>query len=293
MNTADLLARTRADQLHEHPALNLLAAATDASQTTITLTKQLGMIGEGGRISIELEDMRVWDTSGQTVSVLRGAEGTTAATHDEGDTVYVNARFSDAQILRAVNAELASLPAEGLWRPGTLELTASAVERSYNLTGLDSVDLLGLHEVRVDTTDPSNDWPKVPAYIDWDAETDDFASGLALILREDVEPGRPLRVVYRQGFAALTTLAQDVEAITGLWDEAHDILQIGAAARLMAGTEITRSRTSSQGDIRRAGEVPPGTNLQASRGLLALRERRIAEERKRMSRKRPLTLGVR
>ena len=46
----------------------------------------------------------------------------------------------------------------------------------------------------------------------------------------------------------------------------------------MAGREIKRDFTESQGDTRRAGEVPAGAVAASSRNLQILRQQRITSE---------------
>ena len=50
----------------------------------------------------------------------------------------------------------------------------------------------------------------------------------------------------------------------------------------MAGREIKRNFTESQGDTRRAGEVAPGAVMQSSRNLQILRQQRITAESARL-----------
>lgn len=282
MTTAlELVTGTLADYLTEYATtgVNRVSGAVGASDTSVTLEFPPGEIAEGAGISIDLEDMRIWSVSGQTATVLRAYNATVAATHADDSLILVNPRFTPAQVLRAMNRELSALSGEGLFRVRTVELTVNSTVESYNFANTDLLDII---DVRIDESGPENNWRKVTLFdIERDAETDDFASGTALIIREELENGRPLRVTYKAPFSPLTALDNDVAAVTGLWAPAHDLLQLGAAINLMSGTEVARSRTTAQGQTRRAGEVPPGTSLQASRGLMAERERRLHQEMER------------
>ncbi len=282
MSTAlELVTGTLADYLTEYgtTGVNRLSDAMGAADTTLTVEFEAGEIAAGAALSVDLEDMRVWSVSGSTVTVLRAYNATTAATHADGSLVLVNPRFTPAQVFRAMNRELAALSGEGLFRVRTVELTSDSTVESYNLANTDLLDII---DIRIDESGPENFWRKVQLWeLERDAETDDFASGTALIIRESLENGRPLRVTYRAPFTQLTALDNDVAAVSGLWEQALDLLQLGAACRLMAGTEVARSRSSAQTSTRRADEVPPGTALQSVRGLLALREERIHQEAER------------
>jgi hypothetical protein len=48
----------------------------------------------------------------------------------------------------------------------------------------------------------------------------------------------------------------------------------------VAGREVKRNLTENQGDTRRAEEAPAGSQLQSVRGLLAVWERRLEEEKR-------------
>ena len=65
---------------------------------------------------------------------------------------------------------------------------------------------------------------------------------------------------------------------TGLQASAYDLPPLGAAIRLMSGREIKRNFTETQGDSRRATEVPAGAVQQSSTGLKLLRAQRIVAE---------------
>jgi hypothetical protein len=282
---AELLAQVRYDWLLEgRIRQNKLANTCDADDSPLTFTFPLGQLAESSRISIGLEDMHVWSVNGTSKSaeVDRGAYGTTAASHSAGAKVTVNPERSDAQILRAVNAELQALASDGLYQLKAVELTGS-VDRTYPVS---ATDVIVPWRVYYDRAGSDEAWPEVLRW-EWRTvqETDDFPSGNALVVDSYVDVGRQVRLVYKAGFASLTGLGQNVTAVSGLPASAVDLLAVGAALRLLVGREAERNRMDRQGDTRRAEEVPAGSQRQAAAELRAYRTRRLEAEVKALARK--------
>lgn len=279
--TADLIASTyRYAQLHRTLRLARLNGGITNSATTLTIEYGVATLQPNTRLGIELEDVHVWAASALTGNpVLRGANGSTAAAHSDDVTVYLNPEASPWDVFNALNDELASLssPMNGLYKIGTAELTWNPARQDYDLSGVTS--LLDILNVRYDSNNGSYNWPVLPREA-WrlkrNSETDDFATGFALSLMTEV--GGDIRVVYKTGFTALTSLTTDVNTTGGLPSTANDLLAIGAAIRILAGRPVRRASLSNQGDTRRAEEVSTTDTIQSIAALRQLRRDRIAEE---------------
>lgn len=286
---AQWIERTGRD-LHgsEREERNKLAAAVDADDTTWTFTYSTNGIQQGAYLAVGLELVYVWsvNASAQTAVVERGQFGSTAAAQDEGAVVTVNPKFPAFSILEELNAELLDLssPSNGLFQVETLDITYTSGVYGYDL----AAGVLAVLEVRADTSGPGNDWPTVR---DWSLVRDmpaaDFASGVGIVLRDPVEHGRTVRVRYAAPFTTLSSLAQNVESVSGLPATAVDIPPLGAAARLMAFREPSRSFTDAQPDPRRAREVPVGGASRSAGVLLELRRSRIHAEAVRLRQQYP------
>lgn len=280
---ATAVARVRRDHLlagHREERNRLASPATDA-ETTLTFQYDLGRIKGQARLSVGFEDMGVWEASdgAKTAVVERGDDGTTAVAHDVGDVVIVNSPFTPARVLAALEDELAALSSAGLFRMRTVDLTYDSAVMGYDLTGV--ADLTSVYEVRGATSGPEEDWPILDSWdVARDMPTTTFASGTALILRDEGEQGHTIRVRYRAPFGVVDDPhTDDLQDDIGLPATADDLLQIGTAIRLVAPREVKRNFTEAQPDTRRSEEVPTGSQLQSVRGLLAVYERRIGEER--------------
>jgi hypothetical protein len=280
--TSELLAGTVEER-------NKVASPVGASDETLTFTYPLQGIREGGVFEIGTEQFYVWtsNTSAKTVVVQRGFNGTTAAAHDAGAIATVGPRFPRSQVLNQLNADLADLssPLNGLFQVKTVDLSYNGSDRMVNLTGV--TDLLDLHDVRYRYL--SDDYPVIRnVRLLRDMPTTDFASGFALSVDDYLRAGT-LRVIYKAAYDQFTSEASTVASVGGS-DYLDDLLVIGAQMRMIAPREIKRNFTESQGDTRRAEEVPSGAVANSMLQLQRLRRDRITAEAARLNRQYPIRL---
>lgn len=289
--TSQLISRARKRLYTEvRDERDRLASSMDADDTAITVETGVSGIQRGATLSIDLEELYVWDVSGANVTVSRGEDDSTAATHADNATVYVNPKFSGFAILTAINEELDALSSDGLFKVTTAPLTYQAGTDGYDITS--ATDIIDILSVQYDTNDGTDRWATVPRdgwRLRRNLSASDFASGMALFVNDYVEPGQAMRVTYKTSYSSLSTMADNVETTSGLHAQAHDILPIGAAIRLTAGGEVARNFLD-QWDTRRADEVPPQSRLGSMRALLNLRQQRIESEKARLLAKYPVIL---
>jgi len=285
--TNDLIQDTRQYLFSGQPEqLNRLSGDITNSATQMTFAFDISGIQGGVIIEIDLEQIFVFttnSTSKQVTDCIRGYNGTTAAAHTSGAVVTVAPKFPTSRILRAINDDLRDLssPVNGLYQIKTVDITYSPAYAGYDLSL--ATDVLGIAEIRYKQSGSSRFWPQVENYaLLRNMATSDFASGFALVVYEGGEPGLPIRVRYKAPFATLSNLTDDVLAISGLPTTAHDLPPLGAAIRLAAGREVRRNFDEAQGEPRRAEEVPPTAQVQATRELIRLRQSRINAEQARL-----------
>lgn len=291
---AALVEKTKGYVLRGHrTGLNKLAAGVSANATTLTFSYELEGIKPGSRLSVGLEHYYVWSVveATKTATVQPGMEGSTSASHNSGDIVTVDPVVSDFEVLQAINDDLADLstPENGMFRVRTVDLTFSASQVGYDLTGV--TDLIDVIELRYQASGPYKEWPVVGKWaLSRDMATSEFASGLALFVHDDVEPGRTMRLRYRAPYGTLAALSDTVETATGLQATALDIPPLGAAAKLIGFMEAKRNFTSSQGQPRRAQEVRAGDVARSATPDLSYREQRIRHEAGRLAAMYPVRL---
>lgn len=268
-------------------ARDRLAEPVNSSEVNLTLDFGQTGVQPGATLSIDLEEMHVWQADTNTAPMVeRGDHGSTATSHTNQTIVYVNAKFSAFMILEAINDELDALSTE-LYRLGSLDITYDAGTDAYDLTGVTS--LTSIIDVESSANDGTDRWNTLDPSL-WslkrDLPTADFPSGMALTINGSVESGMAMRVAYKGTFTRLSALTDTLETTAGLHAQAHDIVVLGAAVRLIAGAEVSRNFLE-QGETRRADEVGPGSRTAMVRGLAALRAQRIEQEKARLYAMRP------
>lgn len=276
-------------QSGQQDQLNKISAAYTAGDTTLSFSYPLNGIRAGATLTIGTNTFYVWeaDNSANTATVQGGWDGTTDVSAASGSIVRVQPRFTDAQILSALNDDLNDLcsPHLGLYQIGTASLTYDNSLVGYDLSG--TPGLLSIIEVRLQGDDAARDWPRLPSHkyriLKGAPFGDDgFSSGNALFLYGgNATTGDTIHVTYRKAFNQVSSVSSSKSA-SGLPQSAWDLPPIGAAISLMAGREIKRSFTESQGDPRRAAEVGPGASAASVNALRLLRQERINAERQRL-----------
>jgi hypothetical protein len=262
-----------------------------AGSGTVTLRHNLGNIAAGATITVGTNTMQVVtaDTLTRSVSVIAGMRGSSDSSASDGSMVLVNPRITDYQILRELNDHLAVLssPSIGLYRLYTEQFTVSSAVEGYDLSGL--TGFIKALDLRRQTYGASMAWPSVEStYWDvyQDAPTSDFASGMALRVR-GVATGLDVQLLYAAEFTDIAADTSTAVSTTGIPSTAEDIPPLGAAIQLMAGREIARNYMRSQGDSRRAEEVPPGAIGRSYTGLLGWWQTRCAQEATRLRQRHP------
>lgn len=263
---------------------NKLSSGLTGSGTSASLLYPLGSIDRGTKLSLALEDMYVWSKDSQTVTLERAIDGSVLSDHSAGDIVYVNPRFSNYEIFDALNKELLALssPANGLFGVQDYELTYNPIIQGYDFP----YPVLDIYQVRYTIPGPSREWWISQNWEYTRHSGDEFGSDNALFIR-DAFPNQAVVVKTKVAFNTFpASLTADI-ADTLLPESCYDILSLGAAVALSSPREIRRNFTETQGDTRRANEVPPGANLGGARELARQRQQRINEEAARLSQQYP------
>lgn len=267
---------------------NKLATTIDSDDTTVVCSYDIGGLRTGTVFEIESELFYVWDSSpsAKTLTVERGYAGTTPASHTSGAVITVAPRFPRVQMLDAVNAELDDLSstANGLFRVVTVDLTYNGSDRQIDITG--SGTIIELLDVRLRYL--SDDYPVIhSARLQTGLPTSDFASGNTLVFDEPVMAGT-VRVRYKAPFVRASSESSDLTTNCFLPATCEDIVETGVILRMMNGREIKRNFVESQGDTRRADEVPPGAIRDSITNLARLRRERIIAEAGRLKAQYPI-----
>jgi len=271
-------------------ARNKLSASLSSTDTSISLTYDLNSIREGAVIQVGNELMYVWEVGAGTKSatVERGFNGSTASAHTSGSVVTVNPKFPRSQMLEALNDELNDLcsPMNGLFDVKTLDFNYNSSKRQTNIPLYG--DIIDLIEVRYRYI--ATDYKLVNnVKLLRNLPTKDFGSGYGLQI-DSLIPSSNIRVVYKTPFTRVALESDDIQDIARFPLEAEDILVMGVQIRMVAPREIKRNFTESQGETRRAEEVPTGAVGGSITNLLRLRRDRITAEAARLNRHYPVII---
>jgi len=290
-NAQDWIEGTRFRLMSGHQEqLNRLASGYTAGAGSMSFDFDIAGIRQGAVISVGTSTFYVWEASStlKTATVQGGWDGSVDQDWPAGTIVRVSPRFTDAQILRALNEDINDLssPASGLFQVGTADLTYSAALIGYDLSLASNI--ISVIELRIENPGSYKQWSRIPSHkyrIMKDAPTGSggFESGMALFLYDQWAgtSGKQIHLTYRKGFNNLSNL-YSTKSATGIPASAWDLPPIGAAISLMAGREIKRSFTESQGDSRRASEVTGGKSTESVVALQRLRQQRITAEKQRL-----------
>lgn len=260
---------------------NVLFDDLDANPATIQLVTKYPstMINVGSTLMLGTETLYVWekDNDGRTLTVQRGYAGSSPTAHTAGTLILVDPVFTDADIFAELNAELASLPSQGLYRVATTDLIASPILTGYPLPA----DMIGADVLDVSWLMKSSILyrPQIDDYrVEVNVPTDEFPTGNALFLYRRPLPGQPFRITYKAAFNPVMFVGDVITTTTGLPGSAVDVLELGAALRVTYGLAIGRADYTRQGDSRRAGEVRTQEVLAAPGDLRAKYAQRLADE---------------
>jgi hypothetical protein len=186
----------------------------------------------------------------------------------------------------SVNAELDDLSStmNGLFRVVTVDLTYNGSDRQINITS--SGTIIELLDARLRYL--ADDHPVLNSVrLQTGLPTADFASGNTLVFDEPVMAGT-VRVRYKAPFTRATSESSDLTTNCFLPTTCDDIVETGVILRMMNGREIKRNFIESQGDTRRADEVPPGATRDSITNLARLRRERIIAEAARLKAQYPI-----
>ena len=265
--------------------INTLATTCNSSTTSIVLTYTPGAeIVAGVIIEIDYEQMMVVSNATVTLTVIRGWNGTTAASHTSSTVVYVEPRFPRQAILDEAISELRALP-QTIFTTETVVLTFSSTTNRVDLTGATGTVYRVIHADRANFEGQSYPGFKPTLKIIRNADPTAFPSGYAVAIDEGLSYGQvaTVRVVYAKCLATTTlSSSTDLQSTVGLPITAEDIIAFGAASRLLYDKEALRLDFTRQGQSRAAEEIPPEVQgRQAQRWRLEA-DRRISEEAMRL-----------
>ena len=266
-----------------------LIGAVNSTATSITVASASNISTGIIQIDDELIYVDSYDRNSGVLNVPpygRGYNGTAAATHQNGARVIISPTFPSVDVKDAINETLlATFP--DLFTTGIHTFTFSPARSTYALPN----EAETIFTVSYQTTGPSKEWLPIRSYrIDSTANVDEFNSKNTISLYSGVEPGRTVQVSYSAAPAVMDSNDDDFETVTGLPASCKDVIILGAAARLASFIDpgrLTFGSAEADQQSQIAGRAY-GAGTNASKYLLALYDKRLAEEARKMNDRNPI-----
>lgn len=267
---------------------NLRLAVADTTTTTISYeadyltTEEEDAMGSGGFIEINQELMLVvaLNTADETLTVVRGARGTTAATHAQGDIIKINPPFIRLNVFNAVKDQIENL------YPTLYAVEVQTVTSASGyvaLTGSDDSRIVApLKAVSQYTTLSSGSETSVQfrgvAVELIDVPTSVTASG-KVVQFSGINNGVNVHCTFKKKFGDVTNEASTLADI-GLETEYEPIIMAGVAAQMIAGRDIPSATTEYITDAIQANVYQVGSSTNIRNALLQYQQVLIAQARK-------------
>jgi len=271
--------------------INLVATSASAVVDEVSLELDVSGIQEGMILS---SGLNVWYVKGASVNdrkvfVVPGIDNSPVGGVSVGDMVYVRPRMTDWYAFNLLNDEIRALsaPSNGLYQLKSWTADVDPTYQSYDVPDAAS-NLLSLHRVRYrlpGTPDVYVDLPSVAWR--WHTGTD---TNRVQLLR-NIPVGTEVQFVYKAPFTAASSVTSDLVTDCGLAETMTDIPPLGVAMMLLQTTESRRVQVQTQGDARRAEEVPATANSNAASQLRRLYRERVQDEYARLTARLPIFMG--
>jgi len=268
-----------------------LTAAVNTTAVSITVASANNISNGIIQIDDELIYVDSYDRNSGVLSIPpygRGYNGTSPSSHAVGARVIVSPTFPSVDVKDAINETLlATFP--DLYTTGTHTFSFSPAKSTYALPE----EVETVLAVSYETTGPSKEWLPVRGYrTDPMANTEAFNSKNSITLLSGVESGRTVQIFYTAAPTVMDADDDDFEIVTGLPASCKDLIVIGASARLASFIDpgrLTFGSAESDQQSQIAGRsYGAGTN--AAKYLLALYDKRLAEEARKLNDRNPIRI---
>ncbi len=265
-----------------------IVSAVSATATSITVASAQNISTGIIQIDDELIYIDSYDRNSGVLSVPpygRGYNGTQPASHAVGSRVIISPTFPSVDIKGAINETIQAVYPD-LYTTASHTFSYSPAKTTYPLP--DEVEtVLG---VAYETTGPSKEWLPVRGWrVDPMANTSAFNSKNSISLYSGIEPGRTVQIFYTSAPVVMDNNDDDFEIVTGLPQSCKDVIVLGASARLASFVDpgrLTFGSAESDQQSQIAGRsYGAGTNT--AKYLLALYDKRLAEESRKLTDRNP------
>jgi len=272
--------------------INLVNQSASAGQTTLTLDMGVEGIQRGMMLSSGLNVWFVRGVSAQDseVYVIPGYTGAPIEPVEAGATLYVKPRMTEWYAFNAINDEIRRLsaPTNGLYRIGRWTAPVDPSYQTYEVP-VQARNMIQIVRVRFRVPGTPNYWMDLPN-VAWRWQSESEVP--RVILLRNIPSATEVEFSYHAPFTAATSLSDDLVDDCYLSDTMTDIPPLGAAISLLRTTEARRNQLQTQGDARRANEVPVTGNSAIATQLDRDYRARVNEEYARLVSRSSIYKGI-
>lgn len=266
--------------------LNGVQGGIDAFATEIDCSLPLSGIGTGAFVALENELCYVAETdqTNNRLIVLRHQRGTAAAAHVAGTTIEVNPRFPRFLVRQMMQADLASWPGS-LYNvqhfAGSSSFATRTIQVPQSINGFVPRGVLKVRRKSLSFADDryrrTNGYEVLFDLLD-DAAGDPVIGVVQLNDNTCIDSTYAVQVACDFNVEAVGDDDNDLVDDVGLSGGMQEILELGAAYRLLMGRGSVRLFPEAQGQSRAAQEVGSGDIPRLAEMLLQLKNDRMGEE---------------
>jgi len=238
--------------------------------------------------------LNVWYVRGVSVSdrkvfIVPGIDNSPLSPVTAGDLVYVRPRMTDWYAFNHLNDEIRHLsaPTNGLYQLKSWTADVDPTYQSYDVPP-EADNLLSLMRVRYRLPGTPDVYVDLPSF-GWKWHTGSDTNRIQLL--RNIPVGTEVQFVYKAPFTLATSLSDDVVETCGLAETMTDLPALGVSMMLLHTTESRRVQVQTQGDARRAEEVPATANSNAASQLRRLYRERVQDEYARLTARSPIFMG--
>jgi hypothetical protein len=215
----------------------------------------------------------------------RGYNGTKISSHKAGARVVISPTFPNIDIKQAINETIGAVFPK-LYVPNVFTFSYVATRSTYALPN----EVEKVLSVTFETVGPTKQWMPVRAWRqDTMANTGTFNSRNSITVA-GISPGRTVQVFYTAKPTLMDNESDDFELVTGLPLSCKDVIVLGASAKLASFVDpgrLTFGSAEADQQSQIAGRAY-GAGTNAAKYLLALYDKRIAEEAAKLNDRNPI-----
>lgn len=266
-------------QLHSYTgtleSTTYLTDAITASDLTVPVAHpsyiNRGLIEIGEEL---LHVQSVGETSASLMPFGRGVMNTQAVPHPMNARVTNDPFFPRQQIFDAMKRCIHNIQLD-LFMPKTTTFLFSPVQTTYEMP----TDMVRVLAVQYEVVGPSQEWINVRH---WDDDQNaSTVTGKAIILHENIQPGRTVQVVYAAELPIPETVSTDLET-AGIPQWMQAVILYGTCWEMVQFMEPQRLTLRSVEQRTQAQQDPAGAATNLAKQLYAMYQLRLESARRRL-----------